>query len=333
MMVSAERFISEHRKDTYEELIALRGELLAYILRFERGELTEEERTACPSPETVYKSYLSYLGKLCELTAERYNKTRICRDEAEWLFVLRGYFRDKGIGNAAPIFEEIEKRRAGKRYELSDHVRAMVYSMLTNMTKWHRIVPHLGQIDELFFDYDADAVLGTAPKYFIDGIFALSCGNMKTEDQMQALPDNIRTLQKIEKEYGSVDAFVTSARADVIVKKLSKSGSPYKMNMMGEALAWEYIRNVGVDGAKPDTHLRRFLGGDRMGTGERSPATVDETLEQVAELSEATGMLRAEVDGLIWSFCASGYEEICTATPHCEKCPLREYCRYDGRTA
>ena len=39
----------------------------------------------------------------------------------------------------------------------------------------------------------------------------------------------------------------------------------YKLHQVGEALAWEYIRNVGIDGAKPDTHIRRFLGSDRMG--------------------------------------------------------------------
>ena len=39
----------------------------------------------------------------------------------------------------------------------------------------------------------------------------------------------------------------------------------YKLHQVGEALAWEYIRNVGIDGAKPDTHIRRFLGSNRMG--------------------------------------------------------------------
>ena len=72
---------------------------------------------------------------------------------------------------------------------------------------------------------------------------------MSTKAQMEALPDNIRTLRRIEDEYGSVDSFITSEPADVIVEKLSKGASSYKLKMLGEALAWEYLRNVGIDGA------------------------------------------------------------------------------------
>ena len=133
---------------------------------------------------------------------------------------------------------------------------------------------------------------------------------------MEALPDNIRVFRRIEDEFGSIDAFITSAPANVIVEKISNGSSPYKMKMLGEALGWEYLRNVGIDGAKPDTHLRRFLGADRMGTREHSPATVSEVNEQVAKLSEETGMSKVEIDNLIWSFCADGFGEICTATPH-----------------
>ena len=68
------------------------------------------------------------------------------------------------------------------------------------------------------------------------------------------------------------------------------------------------------------------LGSDRMGTGEKSPASTKEVIEQVTRLSEETGMSKVEIDNLIWSFCADGYGEICTATPHCEMCPIREWC-------
>lgn len=93
-----------------------------------------------------------------------------------------------------------------------------------------------------------------------------------------------------------------------------------------ERLAWEYLRNVGIDGAKPDTHLRRFLGADRMGTGSNSPATISEVNDQVARLSEQTGMSKVEIDNLIWSFCADGFGEVCTATPYCKSCPIADYC-------
>ena len=67
-----------------------------------------------------------------------------------------------------------------------------------------------------------------------------------------------------------------------------------------------------------------------MGTGNNSPATASEVNEQVAVLSEQTGMLKVEVDNLIWSFCAEGFGEVCTATPHCKSCSISEWCHKSG---
>ena len=143
---------------------------------------------------------------------------------------------------------------------------------------------------------------------------------------MNALNDNIRNFQHLQDEFGSIDDFITSESAEKIVRKLSMSSSKYKMKMFGEALAWEYLRNVGIDGAKQDTHLCRFLGADRMGTGEKSPASIKEVNEQVTRLSAETKMSKVEIDNMIWSFCADGYGEICTSTPHCDVCTISGYC-------
>lgn len=247
--------------------------------------------------------------------------------DGTYLETIRSFLESKGLGYDTSLAAEIEKRKAGKHYTIQDHIRGMVYSMLTNQTKWYRVEPHLQEIDKLFYDYDPDKILSAEKGYFCQGILDMKCGNMSTKAQMEALPDNIGTFQRIEDEFGSVDAFITSAPANVIVEKISNGSSPYKMKMLGEALAWEYLRNVGIDGAKPDTHLRRFLGADRMGTREHSPATVSDVNEQVAKLSEETGMSKVEIDNLIWSFCADGFGEICTATPHCTNCPIRDCCK------
>ena len=249
---------------------------------------------------------------------------------SNYLKVVREYLASKGLLYNTSLTVEINKRKAGKRYTIRDHVRGLIYSLLTNQTKWYRVEPHLAEINELFYDYDPEQILASPPDYFCKGLFALKCGNMSTKAQMESLADNIRIFQRIEDEYGSIDAFLSSEPVDKIVQKLSKGTSPYKIKMLGEALAWEYLRNVGIDGAKPDTHMRRFLGADRMGTGKNSPATVSEVNEQVAVLSEQTGMLKVEVDNLIWSFCAEGYGEVCTATPHCKSCPILEWCHKSG---
>lgn len=326
MMISIEGFVALHKNDSYEDLIALRSELIGEIEVFERKEIPKERWEICPTPDVVYQSDLQYLAALCNLIAERFSRERMKGDDANWLFIIREYLQAKGLGYTTSLTEEIQRRKEGKQYGIADHIRGIVYSMLTNQTKWYRVEPHLPEIDKLFFDYDPKLILQTPPSQFYEGLRRFKCGNISTRAQMEALPDNVKTLQKIEQDFGSVDAFITAEPPEVIVGKLSGGKSPYKMKMLGEALAWEYLRNVGIDGAKPDTHLRRFLGADRMGQGENSPATVGEVNEQVAKLSETTGLSKIEIDNLIWSFCADGFGEICTATPHCHSCPIHSYC-------
>lgn len=210
---------------------------------------------------------------------------------------------------------------------MENHIAGFIYSQLTNQTKWSRIVPHLKEIDALFFYYDPQLIKEKDGTYFAEGLFALKCGNISTKAQMNYLRQNIETMERIINAYGSMDAFVLSAPAYKVVEMLSSSKSEYKMHQLGEALAWEYIRNVGIDACKPDTHLRRFLGNARMGDSADAIASVEETIAKVEAISADTGLPLAVIDNIIWSFCADGYGEVCTATPHCERCVVCNYCK------
>lgn len=224
----------------------------------------------------------------------------------------------------------VAKREKGKVFSIEDHVAALIYAQLTNQTKWSRIVPHLQEIDQLFFHYDISEIKKKSATYFSEGIFKLHCGNISTKAQMNSLHYNIGIMERICEEYGSMDGFVLSAPTYQIIEAISSAKSKYKMKQLGEALAWEYIRNVGIDACKPDTHLRRFLGNARMGNADGEIATVEETLSQVEKLSNETGYSLATIDNIIWSFCADGYGEVCTATPHCERCVVRQLCNYSS---
>ena len=243
------------------------------------------------------------------------------------MFEIKNYLRQHGLQYECEVDKFVKARNAGKKYSLEEHIRGLVYALLTNQTKWNRITPHLAEIDQIFFAYAPEQIKNVSGESLAKKIFSLKCGNISTKAQMKALADNIRIFEELEKEYGSMDAFITSDAPEVIVKKLSQSNSPYKLHQVGESLAWEYIRNVGIDGAKPDTHIRRFLGSNRMGESKGKEATIEEALSQIERLSEETGLTKATVDNIIWSFCADGYGEVCTATPHCEVCPVKTWCK------
>lgn len=246
----------------------------------------------------------------------------------EFLFSIKDYLKSRGLQYETSIDDAIAARKSGKEYSLSEHLRGLVYALLTNQTKWSRIVPHLSEIDKIFFNYDVDTIKEKPAEYFETAIRGIKCGNRNIKAQMNALHENIGILESITAKYGSMDTFITSAPAYEVVSMLSSTYSEYKLQQVGEALAWEYIRNMGIDGAKPDLHLRRFFGCNRMNASNRESASIPEVIEAVASLSKASGLTMAAIDNLIWSYCADGYAEVCTATPRCADCVIKRYCQH-----
>ncbi len=294
----------------------------AVAVRSPEGHLIRDARMGIP-----YETQSVCLCEAPQMRADWMGSGTEMQNKTHYLFVIRDYLEAEGLTYAPVMQEEMQRRKNGKKYSMQDHVRGMIYALLSNQTKWHRIEPHLPEIDALFFYYEPERILCKPHRYFSQGLFDLKCGNRNTEAQMETLAENIRTLERIAAEYGSMDAFITAEPAALIVPKLAGEQSPYKLKWMGDALVWEYLRNMGIDGAKPDTHLRRFFGCDRMGGGAHSPATIREVLDQVDVLSEETGLSKTEIDNLIWSFSADGYGKVCTKTPHCQKCPVKGYCK------
>ena len=222
-------------------------------------------------------------------------------------------------------------RKQGKTFTLSDHLQGFIYSLLTNQRKWKDIIPNLNKIDKLFFYYDAEKIKQKNYEYFEEGIRALKCGNISIKAQMKSLPQNIEVFDQISLDYGSVDKFITSAPAYSIVKKMSNPSSKYKLKQMGEALVWEYIRNVGIDGAKPDIHLKRFFGSSRVSASNLEIASDDEVYNIVEQLSIKSDLSKSDIDALIWMYCANGYANVCNSNPDCARCVIKDFCNNGKR--
>ncbi len=240
---------------------------------------------------------------------------------------IKKYLEDNRIANIDGETSKMQLRKEGKVFTTEEHLQGMIYSMLSAQTVWANVERHFSQIDKLFFYYDLSKIKAMEGTYFVKGLQSLGCGSRLTNAQMRSLHDNIATIEKIVREYGSMDAFVTSKPQREIVALLSSSTSKYKIKQLGPALAWEYLRNVGVDGAKPDVHMKRLLGVNRLGVSNKEEASDDEVLDAVEALSKETGYWMAQIDYLFWAYCATGKGEICTANPRCNKCVISQYCR------
>ena len=200
------------------------------------------------------------------------------------------------------IKKQIDRREHQETFTIEDHIRGMVYSMLSSGTKWDRVVDGIDDstgkitpIDELFHNYDMEYILSSSSDFFTERIKEICGATQSTRKQMEALiKNNIPLLSKIESQYGSIDSCYKKYIAEDstlkgLIEKLSSPESFLKMNQMGEALNAEYLRNVGYDIAKPDRHIRRILGSKVLG------CSVWETVP-IYEANKADFM--SDVDGL-----------------------------------
>ena len=69
-MISPKMFAEQYKDMSYDELLPVRDDLIQDIWKFEKSE--DSGGDILPSPQTIYQVYLEYLGKLCELIADKY---------------------------------------------------------------------------------------------------------------------------------------------------------------------------------------------------------------------------------------------------------------------
>lgn len=81
MMISPEMFVEMYKDKKYKELLPIRDELIQAIRDFEEETYDPKEALINPSPDVVYQMNLEYLGKLCELISEKYNKEYVWGEE------------------------------------------------------------------------------------------------------------------------------------------------------------------------------------------------------------------------------------------------------------
>ena len=265
---------------------------------------------------------------------------RMDKQLREELLIKDGTAQAKKLWENTYIKKQIDKRANGGTFTVSDHIRAMVYSMLTSGASWNRIEPHIDidtgrilLIDEIFYQYDIDTLLCADPIELADKVKAHTLGTQYIKNQMKALIEvNIRQMLSFEKEYGSIDNFYqhfinADTSLNTLVLVLSANDSKYKYAQMGEALVAEYLKNVGYDIAKPDRHIRRILGSKILGCSDGETVPIYEAFDIVAEIANVTGKRIAEIDYILWSYCANGYGEICTVNkPKCDICVV-EHCK------
>lgn len=186
------------------------------------------------------------------------------RDSKLIISLIEKTLENNGI-NAKSLIDDmahmksIEIRKKGYDFSFEEHINGLVFSQLSNQRPWKPIEQNRGNIVEIFRGFNKEYILQTDPHTFVDKLLQLKCGNRAIKKQMESLKYNISVFKKIENDFLSLDNFVVSSNAHNIARELAQ-GKKYKLKQIGYALAFEYLRNVGVDAAKPDIHIKRILG-------------------------------------------------------------------------
>lgn len=232
------------------------------------------------------------------------------------------------------IKHQIDNRKNGHVFSLTEHIRGMVYAMLSSGISWERVEYGIDEntgkilpIEDIFHQFDPEFILSSSPDKLAKKIKELHCGSQSTHKQMDALiRTNVPKLRLLEEEYKVIDAcyegiIQKDSSKKLLVKYLSDSASELKLAQMGEALNAEYLRNVGYDIAKPDRHIRRILGSEILGCSSHKIVPIYEAMDIIHDIANYMGKQEAEIDYILWSYCAKGFGEVCTKNkPRCEKC-------------
>lgn len=247
------------------------------------------------------------------------------KDYKKMFSILDNYLKDRVQDIDISILEAVEARKNGEVFSFKEHLKGFIYAQLSALVSWKRIKDNQQELNIVFCGFEKDKLKEKAPEELIDEIRALKCYSpYTTKNQINSLKANIETFEKIEQEYSSLDKFITHSTPSNIIKLLADSNSTYKLKYAGVAIICEYVRNVGIDIIKPDVHIKRIAAADRL---KLVTAKSDyKIIEEFRKLSNEIGMSQVKMDYLLWNYCAKGYGEICTATPKCDECVIKEFC-------
>lgn len=225
------------------------------------------------------------------------------------------------------IINAVNSRKHGKHFTFDEHISGMFYALISGGAKWNVIMKNKKYIDETFFFFNNAKLLNqleTNRRYFFERFSKNKCGIRFLERSLNYLYYNIKIFERIKRDYGDIENYIHKKTPYQILNDLYKG--KYKLKGMRQALISEYLRNVGIDFSKPDTHILRILGKDCLNyLDDDNPI---KAIKLIENFSHTTKYSQTEIDFLLWHFCADKFGEICTKTnPKCNICPIKIYCK------
>lgn len=233
------------------------------------------------------------------------------------------------------ICHQVQRRKSGEPMELEtmDYIRAMTYAILSNSMNWrcvaHDADPQTGRLRNVDKALKARVVNDT------DLSVAFEENQVRfrfKKRQIPAVKENIGRLKEaaeLSAKYAKMSANGTDFWPLVQAIANGKPEDGYKLAQIGPALACEYLRNLGYDIPKPDRHLCRMLGSERLQFFNQPMPELEEVYNLVRRVanSSKSNYGPGQADYILWSYCAIGYGNMCNGKNRaCEDCCLSDLC-------
>lgn len=224
-------------------------------------------------------------------------------------------------------FDEALKKELSKNYfSMSDdyffkQMCDLIFQSRLRGQVWQKYEP---EIRKEFSDYKTNKVAEYKPK---DVERMMHNPNMlKHRKKIEACIHNAKEIVNISEKYNGFWKFLYKHEIEDLVEKLKS-----RMKWMGNAIAYGFLRYVGLEVVKPDSNVRRLLF--RLGLIE-SEAPTPQTYQQIQEISrsmsKANKVRMMVVDFTLYMFGAGEKPfvkyAICSKVPKCDECPLTEFC-------
>lgn len=226
------------------------------------------------------------------------------------------------------IMNTMELRNNGKVFTFSEHLKALIISLLSNH-RWgdSNIRENRMKIDSIFHNYDKNYLKIADPNDIINELKKIHCTNPMIRKQIEALSFNITIFEKIEKDFKTLDNFVTINSPNDIANWFNEG--KYQMKQVGRAFSFDYLKRVGINTCKTTAQLERLFSSSRLAIVENESATGGQVINIIKNIATINNVSEIEVESILQQFCLSRSANICGKQPKCEKCKLRNMCNYD----
>lgn len=233
------------------------------------------------------------------------------------------------------ICHQVQRRKSGEPMELEtmDYIRAMTYAILSNSTNWRCVAydadPQTGRLRNVDKALEAHVVNDQD----LSVVFEENQVRFRFKKrQIPAVEANIRYFEKaadLPAKYAKMSANGTDFWPLVQAIAHGKPEDGYKLAQIGPALACEYLRNLGYDIPKPDRHLYRLLGSERLQFFNQPMPEFEEVYNLVRRVADRSksNYGPAQADYILWSYCAISYGNMCNGKNRaCKDCCLSDLC-------